>query len=165
MQYIRFRYIELFSKNYDLKKRYKNFNLKYRRNLWTDHVAQRTQPRSIQNLPLGQISKRLSQFYSRNRSTYKTHFFHFSNFFSKNNQQNGLKFSQIIAIYILHYRDFSPQNWPFSLGVISFKKKKHLFGNNKRTAIAREIIFILEYRFFYALSNATHPTQKFESDH
>ena len=65
---------------------------------------------AIQNLPLGEILKRLSQFYSRNCSTYKTHFLHFSIFVSKNNQQNGLKFSQIIAIYILHYRDFSPKN-------------------------------------------------------
>ena len=59
---------------------------------------------------LKEISKRLSQFYSHNRWTYKTHFIHFPIFFSKNNQPNGLKFSQIIAIYILHYRDFSPKN-------------------------------------------------------
>ena len=53
MPSIRFRYIEPFSRNYDLKKCYKNFNLKYLRNLWNDHVAQRTQPRAIQNLHLG----------------------------------------------------------------------------------------------------------------
>ena len=118
-----FRYIEPFSRNYDLKKRLKNFNLKYLRNLLTNRFVQRTRSRTMQNLPLEGISKRLSQFYSRNRSTYKTHVFHFSIFFSKNNQQNRLKFSPIIAIYILHYHDFSPKNWPFSLEVISFKKK------------------------------------------
>ena len=36
----------------------------------------------IQNLPLRKISKRLSQFNSRNRWTYKTHFFIFQ-FFSQ----------------------------------------------------------------------------------
>ena len=64
----------------------------------------------MQNLPLEGILKRLSQFYSRNRWTCKTHFFHFSIFSSKTNQQNELKFLQIIAIYHLHYHDFSPKN-------------------------------------------------------
>ena len=50
---------------------------------------------------------RLSEFYSRNRWTYKTHFFHFSIFCLKTNQQNELKFLQFVAIYILHYHDFS----------------------------------------------------------
>ena len=57
--------------------------------------------------------KRLSQFYSRNRWTYKTDFFHFSIFSSKTNQKNELKFLQIIAIYILRYHDFSPKNCVF----------------------------------------------------
>ena len=60
----------------------------------------------MQNLPLQGILKRLRQFYSRNRWTYKTHFFHFLIFYSKTNQQNEFKFVQIIAIYILHYHDF-----------------------------------------------------------
>ena len=137
---IRFRYIEPFSRDYDFKK---NFNLKYRWNLWTNHFAQRTRPRTIQNLPLQGILKRLSQFYSRNRWSYKTHFFHFSIFFSKTNQQNKFKFLQIIAIYNLHYHDFSPNSWQFSLGVISLKKT-HVFVNNKRTAIAGKKIFILK---------------------
>ena len=117
---IRFRYIEPFSRNYDLKKGYKNFILKYLWNLWTNHFAQGTRPRTIQNLPRQGILKRLSKFYFRNRWTCKTNFIHFSFFFSKTNQQNELKFLQIIAIYILHYHDFSRKNWPFSLGVISF---------------------------------------------
>ena len=107
------------------EKRIKNFNLKYLWNLWTNHFAQRTRPRTIKNLALQRILKRLNQFYSRNRWTYKTRFFNFLIFFSKTNQKNGTKFSQIIAIYILHYHDFSPKNWPSSLGVISLKKKKN----------------------------------------
>ena len=72
---IRFRYIEPFSKNYDFKKGYKNFNLKFISEIYGPIMYPKQQPRSIQNLPLGEISKRISQFYSRNRSTYKTHFF------------------------------------------------------------------------------------------
>ena len=40
-------------------------------NLWTNHFSQRTQTEAIQNLPLQDILKRLSQFYYRNRWTYK----------------------------------------------------------------------------------------------
>ena len=61
----------------------------------------------MQNLPLEEILKRLSQFYSRNRWTYKTRFFIFFIFLSKTNLKNVFKFLQIIAIYIMHYRDFS----------------------------------------------------------
>ena len=51
--------------------------------------------------PLQGILKRLSQFYSRNRWTYKTHFFHFSFYFvSKTSLKNVFKFLQIIASYI-----------------------------------------------------------------
>ena len=63
-------------------------------------LAQRTQPRSIQNLPLQGILQRLCPFYSRNHWTYKTYLFHFSFFFSKTNQQNEFKFLQIIALLI-----------------------------------------------------------------
>ena len=35
-------------------------------------------------------------------------------FYLKTNQQNEFKFLKIIAIYILHYHDFSRKNWPFS---------------------------------------------------
>ena len=62
------------------KKGYKNFNLKYLWNLWTNHFAQRTRLRAIQNLPPPGILKRLRQFYSRNRWMYKTYFIHFSGF-------------------------------------------------------------------------------------
>ena len=55
---------------------------------------------------------------------FMSNFWFSKNLFSKNNQQNGLKISQIIIIYILH---FSPKNWPFSLGVISFLKKKRFW--------------------------------------
>ena len=103
MSPIRFRYIEPFSRNYDLKQRLKNFNLKYLRNLWTDHVAQRTQPRSIQNLPLREISKRLSQFYSRNRSTYKTHFFHFSIFWRTHTKIKIRRFSYLLWLFNVSY--------------------------------------------------------------
>ena len=44
--------------------------------------------------------KRLSQFYSHNRWTYKTHYFHFSIFFSKTNQQNEFKYFCIIMIVL-----------------------------------------------------------------
>ena len=43
-------------------------------------IAQGTRPKTIKNLPLEGSSKRLSQFYSCNRWTYKAHFFHFSIF-------------------------------------------------------------------------------------
>ena len=49
----------------------------------------------IQNLPLRRISKRLSQFNSRNSWTYKTHFFIFQFFFSKTNQQIKFKFYRL----------------------------------------------------------------------
>ena len=63
------------------KKGYKNFNLKYLWNLWTNHFAQRSRPRAIQNLPPQGILKGLRQlFHSRNRWMYKTHFIHFSGF-------------------------------------------------------------------------------------
>ena len=75
-----------------------------------NHLAQSIQPRAIQNRPLRGISKRLSQFYSHNRWTYKTYFFHFSIFISKNKKQNEFKFLKIIAIYILHYHDFFQKN-------------------------------------------------------
>ena len=52
----------------------------------------------------------ISQFYSQNRWTYKTRFFHFSFFLSKTNLKNVFKLLQIIAIYIMHYRDFSRKN-------------------------------------------------------
>ena len=55
------------------------------------------------------ILKRLSEFYSRNRR-YKTHFFHFSIFSTKPNQQNEFKFLEIKAIYNLHHHDFSPKD-------------------------------------------------------
>ena len=85
MLHIRFRYIEklrfekklkklTISRNYDLKKRLKKFNLKYLSNLWTNHFAQRTRPRAIKNLPPQGILKRLRKFYSLNRWMYKTHF-------------------------------------------------------------------------------------------
>ena len=64
----------------------------------------------MQNLPLEGILERLSQLYSRNRWTYKTHSFHFSLFSSETNQQNKFQFLQIKAIYILHYHDFSQKN-------------------------------------------------------
>ena len=54
---------------------------------------------------------------------HRNSFFLVFNFFWKTSQQNGLKFLEIIAIYILHYHDFFQKNWSFSLGVISFKKK------------------------------------------
>ena len=73
-------FIELFLRNYDLRKGYKHFHLKYLWNLWTNHSAQRTRPRAIQNLPPQWILKRLRQFYSRNRWMYKTDFIHFSGF-------------------------------------------------------------------------------------
>ena len=63
------------------KKGYKNCNLKYLWNLWTNDFVQRTRPRSIQNLPPQRILKRLRQFYSRNCWMYKTHFIHLSGFF------------------------------------------------------------------------------------
>ena len=47
-------------------------------NLWTNHFAQRTWPRTIQYLPPQGILKRWRQFYSRNRWMYKTHFNHIS---------------------------------------------------------------------------------------
>ena len=109
------------------KKTLKNFNLKYLWNLWTNHFAQRSRPRTIKNLPLQRILKRLSEFYFRNRSTYKTNFFHFFIFSSKTNQQNEFKFLQIKAIYTLHYHDFSQKIWPFGLGVISFLKKTRFY--------------------------------------
>ena len=40
----------------------KILNLKYLWNLWTNHFVQRTLPRTIQNLPLQEILRRLSQF-------------------------------------------------------------------------------------------------------
>ena len=39
-------------------------------------------------------------------------FFSFFNFFLKSNQRNKFIFSQFLAIYILHYRDFSQKPWP-----------------------------------------------------
>ena len=65
------------------QKRWKNFNLKYFWNLWTNHFSQRTQQKTIQNLPLKKISKRLSQFYSRNRACTKLIWFHFPFFTQK----------------------------------------------------------------------------------
>ena len=44
------------------------------------HFAQRIRLRAIQNLPPQGILKRLTQFYTRNRWMYKTHFFYFSGF-------------------------------------------------------------------------------------
>ena len=73
-------------------------------------MAQRTRQRTMQNLPLEGIWKQLSQFYYRNRWTYKTRLFHFSNFISKTNLKNVFKFLQIKAIYIMHYLDFSGKN-------------------------------------------------------
>ena len=73
-----FRYIEPFSRNYDFRKGKKNFNLKYLWNSWANHFAQRTRPINIKNLPLQTIWKRLSEFYSRNRWTYKTNFSFFN---------------------------------------------------------------------------------------
>ena len=64
-----------------LKKVKKNFNLHYLWILWTNDFTQIIRPRTIQNLPLQGTSKRLSQFYSRYRWIYKTHFFIFQ-FFS-----------------------------------------------------------------------------------
>ena len=69
---IRIRYIEPFSKNYDLKE-----SKKYLWDLSTNHFAKRTRPRVIQKLSQQRILNRLSQFYFRNRWTYKTHFFQF----------------------------------------------------------------------------------------
>ena len=62
----------------------------------------------MQNLPLEDFLKRLRQFYSRNRWTYKTRFIKFFIFFlSKTNPKNVFKFLKIVAIYIMHYRDSS----------------------------------------------------------
>ena len=58
------------------KNKFKNL-----KNSWTNHFAQRIRTRAIQNLPPQGIMKRLRQFYSRNRSTYKTHFFSFFRFY------------------------------------------------------------------------------------
>ena len=69
---------------------------------------------TIQNLPLQGILKRLSQFYSRNRWTYKTHFFHLFIFSSKFNYQNEFKFLQIKAIWRAqgNKRSAHTSNWP-----------------------------------------------------
>ena len=52
------------------------------------------------------------------------------------------------------------ENSSLSFKVIRFKKKKekHVFVNNKRTVIARKLIFC-QYRYFNSLSDATHPFQ------
>ena len=62
------------------------------------------------NRPLEGILKRLSQFFFRNRWTYKTRSFIFHFFLSETNLKNVFKFFKIIAIYIMHYRDFSRKN-------------------------------------------------------
>ena len=79
-----FRYIEPFSRNYDFKKGQQIFKLNLK--FMTSYFAQRTRLRTIKNLPMQRIWKRLSVFYSRNRWTYRTHFFNYSIFFSKTNQ-------------------------------------------------------------------------------
>ena len=83
---IGFRYIYPFSRNNNLKKRLKNFNLKYLWNWWINPFAQRTVSIGILNLPLQRISKRLSQFYSSYATTKKITFFYKLFFFSKNNE-------------------------------------------------------------------------------
>ena len=71
-------------RNYDFKKGQKIFNLKYLRNLWINHFAQRTRLRTIKNLPLQRIWKRLSEFYSRTLVEHtKIIYFSFFNFFIK----------------------------------------------------------------------------------
>ena len=85
------------------------------------------------------------EFYSRNRWTYKTHFFHFLIFLSKTNQQNELKFLQIIAIYILHYHEFFKKIDRLVWELLALKNK-HIFVNNKKSRL-------LEYFFFFFLEN------------
>ena len=102
--------VEPFSRNYDFKKRLKKFEPQISLKFMDQSCSPMNSTADIKNLPHRGISKRLSQFYSRNHRTYKTHFFHFFIFFSKNRQQNGFKFLQIIAFNLLHYHDFSRKN-------------------------------------------------------
>ena len=106
---IQFRYIESFLTNCDLKKKVKK--------IWTSNIYELL----ITHVIVGHT---------------ELIFFHFPIFFTKTNQQNELKFLQIIAIYILDFHNFFPKNLSFSLRGISFFKK-HAFVNNKRAVIAR----------------------------
>ena len=83
----------------------KNFNLKYLQNSWTNHFSQRTRPRTIQNLPPQGILKRLRQFYSRNRWTYKTHFFSFFRFYVFVNNEITVIARKVI--FVRKYRYFN----------------------------------------------------------
>ena len=88
MLHIRFRYIEPFSRNYDLKKKSKKFLTS---NI-SDIYAQRTRPTTIKNLPLQRILEHLVNFTPVIVGHTKLIFS------SKTNEQNEFKFLQIKAI-------------------------------------------------------------------
>ena len=79
---------------------------------------------------------RLREFYSRNRWTYKTHFFIFQFFPQKlingiNSNFYRLKLF-ILCIIVIFLKKFNGLVWE----LLAFKKK-HVYVNNKRTVIAR----------------------------
>ena len=112
MRPITFVYIQLFPKNYDLKKETKKFQPQILLKFINQSFFQKNRSRTIKNRLLHWILKRISQFYSRNLGHTKLIFSFFIDYVSVNNKWTVIARKVIIFRKYRYFNSLSNATYP-----------------------------------------------------